>query len=129
MNGQEFSIKENNEIKKKLIKSNKFSPLKRTVLAHYVTSKNTKKDIFSNSTDHLKKEIFKIHIAGYGLFFIILFFFELISMTLALLNNIQVDFIIFLSLIGFVFSYTLLSVTIDPIMYLLIQKRVFEEKS
>jgi len=120
-----FSKTKLNIAKAKLTKNKNLSALKRTVLAFYTTSIN-KEDIFTNYNKNLKKEIIKIHIAGYGLFFIFIFFFELISLGLAFGNNIQNDFMIFLAIIGFIFAYALFSIIIDPLMYLLIQKKVIE---
>ncbi len=120
-----FSKTELKTVKTKLIKNKNLSALKRTVLAFYTASIN-KADIFTNYNNNLKENIIKIHIAGYGLFFTFIFFFEIISLGLAFGNNIQNDFMIFLAIIGFIFAYALFSIIIDPLMYLLIQKKITE---
>ena len=111
---------------KRIIKEDKnISALKRTVLSFYINSIN-KKDILKKDKKELKKDLVKIHLTGYFLFFILLLFFELISLALAFGNSIQTDFIIFLAIIGFLFAYALFSIAIDPIMYLLIQNKINE---
>ncbi len=121
----DFSKEKLKEIKRE-INTKKMSAMKRTILAIYINSINRKEEILKGDIKILKRELVKIHLAGYGLFFVLILFFELISLALAFANGIQTDFIIFLSLIGFVFAYALFSITIDPLLYLLIQKKVFE---
>ena len=61
---------------------------------------------------------------GYLAFFVLLLFFELISLALGFGNEISTEFILFLGIIGFVFAYALYSVTVDPVICLIVQKRV-----
>jgi hypothetical protein len=120
-----FSNKEFLRIKKNL-KENKIFTTKRIITAFYTLS--VYRDAKTNSKGDLKKEFIKIYSLTYSVFLLLIVFFELISLALAFGNGINTNFIIFLSIIGFVFAYAVFSITLDPILYLLIQKKIAEMK-
>ncbi len=119
-----FSNKDYKIVKRKIIKEENILPLRRLVLAFYVASIIEKKNSFNKNNKKIKIQLLKIYSAGYGSFILLTIFFGFISLALALGNGIAHDFTIFLLLIGFVFSYALFSIIIEPILLLMIQKTI-----
>jgi len=124
-NAMLFSKNDYIKFKKKIKKLKNVSLLKkRVIIAHFTASTFNKANLKKDK--ELKRELFKIHIFGYGFFLVLILFFELISLVLAMGNRIETEFIFFLSAIGFIFAYAVFSITVEPIVYLLIQRKIID---